>query len=611
MRTSFFSFGLLATSLASPTLADSKPSLTKDCSETVIFPITLTWAKGTPDGFERDLIHVNGQFPGKALDVKQGVNVEFVVHNQLPFATTIHFHGIEQFHTPWSDGVPGLTQSGILPGETFVYKWKAEQYGTYWYHSHYKGQLEDGLFGAIRIKPAEGTPNPLDKISNTTQSLYQLQKAIENPELVLLSDWSHFTSEQLYNTSIEAKVDPICGDSLLVNGKGSVNCPGVPFLMSLNPPQALPLLQGQNLTDKGCVALSNTISQTTRPKNLDRVPPGMWEGCNATTSELTVIEADPQKGWISLNFISTASMQALAVSIDDHPMWLYEIDGRYVEPQLVDAMTLSHGARHAVMVQLDKPARDYTIHLASSGFNQKVYTSAALSYKGGSGENIPNASINYAGLNTTANVRIFDERTIVPFPPIHPAQTSDQTFKLVLNHTGEAYSWSLKDEKLYLPSYEDIAPLIYNSSGLDGTGLTMTTKNNSWVDLIFVATISGGIQPSHPIHKHSNKGFVIGYGSGEFNYTDVAEALQFIPQNFNLDNPPYRDTFTTLTALTESTWMVVRYKSENPGPFLMHCHISPHMTGGMGVAILDGYGDWPVVPPEYQPGANGGSISGY
>ncbi|KAG4430437.1 hypothetical protein IFR05_014080 [Cadophora sp. M221] len=610
MRTSFFSFGLLATSLASPALADSKPSLTRDCPETVIFPITLTWAKGTPDGFERDLIHVNGQFPGKTLDVKQGVNVEFVVHNQLPFATTIHFHGIEQFHTPWSDGVPGLTQSGILPGGTFVYKWKAEQYGTYWYHSHYKGQLEDGLFGAIHIRPAEGTPNPLGRISNA-QSLYQLQKAIENPELVLLSDWSHFTSEQLYNTSIEAKVDPICGDSLLVNGKGSVNCPGVPYLMSLNLPQALPLLQGQNLTDKGCVALSNTISQTTRPKNLDRVPPGMWEGCNATTSELTVIEADPQKGWISLNFISTASMQALAVSIDDHPMWLYEIDGRYVEPQPVDALTLSHGGRYAVMVQLNKPARDYTIHLASAGFNQKVYTSATLSYKGGSGENIPNASINYAGLNTTANVRIFDEKTVVPFPPIRPAQAADQTFKLVLNHTGEAYSWSLKDEKLYLPSYEDITPLIYNSSGLDGTGLTITTKNNTWVDLIFVTTISGGIQPSHPIHKHSNKGFVIGYGSGEFNYTDVAEALQFIPQNFNLDNPPYRDTFTTLTALTESTWMVVRYKSENPGPFLMHCHISPHMTGGMGVAILDGYGDWPLVPPEYQPGANGGSISGY
>lgn len=50
------------------------------------------------------------------------------------------------------DGVPGLTQTGIPPGESFVYKWTATQYGTYWYHGHYRGQLEDGLYGAINIK---------------------------------------------------------------------------------------------------------------------------------------------------------------------------------------------------------------------------------------------------------------------------------------------------------------------------------------------------------------------------------------------------------------------------------------------------------------------------
>ncbi|MAD81501.1 MAG: hypothetical protein CL912_00925 [Deltaproteobacteria bacterium] len=51
-----------------------------------------------------------------------------------------------------TDGVPGLTQTGIPPGETFVYKWTATQYGTYWYHGHYRGQLEDGLYGPIEIK---------------------------------------------------------------------------------------------------------------------------------------------------------------------------------------------------------------------------------------------------------------------------------------------------------------------------------------------------------------------------------------------------------------------------------------------------------------------------
>jgi len=45
-----------------------------------------------------------------------------------------------------------LSQKLIEPGHTFAYKWKATQYGTYWYHAHSKGQVEDGLLGPIYIK---------------------------------------------------------------------------------------------------------------------------------------------------------------------------------------------------------------------------------------------------------------------------------------------------------------------------------------------------------------------------------------------------------------------------------------------------------------------------
>lgn len=81
--------------------------------------------------------------------------------------------------------------------------------------------------------------------------------------------------------------------------------------MSLVPPPVLPILAGENLTDKGCLPLSNTVAQTTQSNNLELVPPGMFEGCNATTSELAMIEVDPGNGWIALNFISTASLQEL------------------------------------------------------------------------------------------------------------------------------------------------------------------------------------------------------------------------------------------------------------------------------------------------------------
>jgi FtsP/CotA-like multicopper oxidase with cupredoxin domain len=53
----------------------------------------LTWAKGAPDGYERDMIFINGQYPGPLLEIQQGDWVEVEVCNQMPFNTTIHYHG--------------------------------------------------------------------------------------------------------------------------------------------------------------------------------------------------------------------------------------------------------------------------------------------------------------------------------------------------------------------------------------------------------------------------------------------------------------------------------------------------------------------------------------
>ena len=100
------------------------------------------------------------------------------------------------------------------------------------------------------------------------------------------------------------------------------------------------------------------------------------------------------------------------------------------------------------MVKLDKPAKDYTIRVANVGLNQKVFASATLSYKGSNGQNTPNALINYAGQNTTANVRFLNDKTVVPFPAVKPAQTADQTFKLLLNRMVMVAHW----EQIVQPS---------------------------------------------------------------------------------------------------------------------------------------------------------------
>lgn len=172
-------------------------------------------------------------------------------------------------------------------------------------------------------------------------------------------------------------------------------------------------------------------------------------------------------------------------------------------------MVLSHGARHSVMIKLDKPETDYTIRLAGDGLNQKIYTSGILSYKGGDHTVTPNASIDYAGAPTSPNVRVLNDKIVIPYPPVAIAKTADQTHKLTLTRPGAAWEWSLANQKPFPLAFEDMTPLLWQPHGLDGTGLSISTKNGTWVDLIFIVTNVTGLQPPHPIHKHSNKAHII------------------------------------------------------------------------------------------------------
>ena len=92
----------------------------------------------------------NATYPGPWLQACWGDTVEIKVINNLPYnGTSIHWHGIRQNQTVHMDGVNGVTQCPIAPGDSFVYKWNVTQYGSSWYHSHYSLQYADGMVGPI------------------------------------------------------------------------------------------------------------------------------------------------------------------------------------------------------------------------------------------------------------------------------------------------------------------------------------------------------------------------------------------------------------------------------------------------------------------------------
>lgn len=79
-----------------------------------------------------------------------GQTISVKVNNKLKHnGTSIHWHGIRQWLTMHMDGVNGVTQCPIAPNDSFTYTWKAMQYGSAWYHSHYSVQYADGALGPL------------------------------------------------------------------------------------------------------------------------------------------------------------------------------------------------------------------------------------------------------------------------------------------------------------------------------------------------------------------------------------------------------------------------------------------------------------------------------
>lgn len=97
----------------------------------------------------------NGTVPGPMIRVTEGDRVRVVFTNELPEATTVHFHG--NTLTNAMDGVPNVTQNPVEPGETFVYEFTASPRGTFWYHSHLNTdtQIGLGLYAPLIIDPAQ------------------------------------------------------------------------------------------------------------------------------------------------------------------------------------------------------------------------------------------------------------------------------------------------------------------------------------------------------------------------------------------------------------------------------------------------------------------------
>ncbi|MCI1272053.1 MAG: multicopper oxidase family protein [Sphingobium sp.] len=155
-----------------------------------------------PDRPETEVWAYNNTVPGPVVRLRQGEPARLVVENRLDEDTTVHWHGIRLPNA--MDGVPGLTQPPIKPGETFVYEFTPPDAGTFWYHPHANSlqQLGRGLAGALIVE--ERAPI-----------------AVDRDVLWLLSDWRFTSKAQIaagFGSAMEAAMAGRIGNVVTLNG---------------------------------------------------------------------------------------------------------------------------------------------------------------------------------------------------------------------------------------------------------------------------------------------------------------------------------------------------------------------------------------------------------
>ncbi|CCC14584.1 unnamed protein product [Sordaria macrospora k-hell] len=184
-----------------------------DTGITRSYEFTISRANMSPDGVTRSMIVVNGQFPGPAIEANWGDWIEVTLVNKIKDpgeGAAIHWHGIRQVGTPWMDGVPSTTQCPIPPGHRFTYRFRADEYGSSFWHSHVGSQYSAGAFGAIVVHGPKHQDAHYD----------------EDLGPVFLTDWYHADTRDIVKgvVGLPAPLTQPYSDNNLINGRMPFDC---------------------------------------------------------------------------------------------------------------------------------------------------------------------------------------------------------------------------------------------------------------------------------------------------------------------------------------------------------------------------------------------------
>lgn len=288
------------------------------------FNLVIAESPANYTGTPRIATSINGSIPAPTLRWREGDEITIRVTNKLAVTSSIHWHGII---LPFQmDGVPGLSFAGIAPGETFTYRFKVEQSGTYWYHSHSAFQEMTGMYGAIVVEPAGGETIRANR-----------------EHVIVLSDWtdedpmrvfSKLKTQSDYYNYNQPTVMSFFEDASRDGLKAAVDKRKMWNQMRMSP---------TDLADLSASTMTFLMNGTT--------PSGNWTGLFRPGEK------------VRLRFINGSSNTFYDVRIPGLKLTVVQTDGVNVEPVTVDEFRFGAGETYDVLIEPKDDA--YTVFAQS------------------------------------------------------------------------------------------------------------------------------------------------------------------------------------------------------------------------------------------------------
>ncbi|XP_061185783.1 uncharacterized protein LOC133193882 [Saccostrea echinata] len=583
-------------------------STTPNCTETYN-AVTFSEFKdlvSTGDGDFRMVYAINGQIPGPEIVVTEGDTVVIRIRNRLKVeGLTIHWHGLLHRGTPWMDGASMISQCPILPGQSFEYRFIAEPVGTHWYHAHTNTMRSDGLSGAFVVLPK------------------QLGKPLYSAEFIaVIQDWTKRSAAETAETyrsrlfgleEYDGKCQP---SEYMPDGGASIFALNVGLVNG----------RGRRYTDK-----SESGEKPYIPLETFTVQKG---------------------GTYRFRIINVGFASPFKISFEAHIISVLAFDGNEVEEQECDAVVISPGESVDIKLKANRSPSNYYITIETlptrtiwGPIEKSRKTRAILNYHGVNQFQEPSSIPRLCTahnpcyvVNQIYGLPPFDSNTLIiplsslrstravlsrfPVPvesPISSLQEFFFHFHIYRGHpaiNGIRFIYPTSALQTY-PQGRVTTPCPTSHCTTQSCRCTHTIKLGIDNTIQFVF-FTRGIKAPHPIHFHGHQFHVVKIGYPEYdpitgNATapnqdirclndDCTEATWANPSwhygvpGLNLKNPPLKDTVN----IPWGGYVVVRITADNPGYWLLHCHLAHHQSLGMSLVLQEGdVSDMISTPPNF------------